>query len=147
MSCDHVGKVLEWGFGSNMEWQPTLWGCTNCDIISADRVSHGIIENNINHDDCDNNPCFRCKAMNLQISTGDASSNKIMSDKKWNGELDAYRDARRQGIQPAATTMKAIEEAKKASDAMGKAYDANTMTNANLINKKSAKSLTEAGAI
>jgi hypothetical protein len=43
------------------------------------------------------------------------------------GELNAYRDARSQGIQPAGTSMKQIQEAHKASEVLNKPYDANTM--------------------
>ena len=66
--------------------------------------------------------CLR--ASNLQMSSGDAS--RPTSQKKWNSELTAYRNARKQGIQPAGTTMAQVEKAIKASDKAGKAYDANT---------------------
>jgi hypothetical protein len=62
-----------------------------------------------------------------------------MADKKWNGELQAYRDARAQGIQPGGTSMKHIQEAHKASETMGRAYDAGTMPKAHTINSKSAE--------
>lgn len=39
-------------------------------------------------------------------------------------ELSAYRDARKQGIQPRSTKMKDIQTAGKISDALGKAYKA-----------------------
>lgn len=91
--------------------------------------------------------CFGCKIIGLQINTGDASSQKVMSNKKWDGELDAYRAARAQGIQPEGTGMAAIKSAITASEAMGKAYNANDMTSAKFINKKSISTLTEAGAI
>lgn len=70
-----------------------------------------------------------------------------MSNKKWDGELNEYRKARAQGIQPAGTTMAAIQEAYRASEVMGKAYDADTMTKADTITKQSVSSLKEAGAI
>lgn len=91
--------------------------------------------------------CFGCKVIGLQISPGDASSQKVMSNKKWDGELDAYRVARAQGIQPEGTSMAAVQRAVTASEAMGKPYDANDMTSAKFINKKSLTTLTEAGAI
>jgi len=49
-----------------------------------------------------------------------------MSSKKWDGELNAYKKAREQGIQPAGTTMKKVQEAIDKSDKAGKAYNANT---------------------
>lgn len=91
--------------------------------------------------------CFGCKALGLQMNAGDASSQKQTSNKKWEGELEAYRSARAQGIQPAGTSMKKIQEARRASDAMGKAYDANTMPSTNLIQNKTVSKLSEVGAI
>ena len=63
--------------------------------------------------------CFGCKVLGLQLSPGDASSQKMVSNKKWDGELEAYRAARADGIQPAGTSMKKIQEARRASDVMG----------------------------
>lgn len=91
--------------------------------------------------------CFGCKVIGLQMNSGDASSQKQTSNKKWDSELNAYREARAQGIQPAGTTMKKIQEARRASDAMGAAYDANTMPNTNLIQNKTVTKLKEVGAI
>ena len=68
--------------------------------------------------------CFGCKALGLQMNTGDANSNLQVSSKKWDKELQAYRDARAQGIQPAGTSMKKIQEAVKISNETGKAYGA-----------------------
>ena len=42
----------------------------------------------------------------------------------WDSELDAYKDARRQGVQPAGTRMPQIKEAMQLSDAVGRAFDA-----------------------
>jgi hypothetical protein len=91
--------------------------------------------------------CFGCKVIGLQMNSGDASSQKQTSNKKWEGELNAYREARAEGIQPAGTTMKKIQEARRASDAMGSAYDANTMPNTNIIQNKTVTKLKEVGAI
>jgi hypothetical protein len=68
--------------------------------------------------------CFGCKVGTLSMNPGEANSNLSMSTKKWDKELQAYRDARAQGIQPAGTTMKKVEEAIKISDKTGKAYQA-----------------------
>lgn len=59
------------------------------------------------------------------ITTSGASPSKgldMTSRKAWDRELDAYRSARRQGIQPDGTTMPKIEAAIRASDAAGAAY-------------------------
>ena len=70
-----------------------------------------------------------------------------MPNKKWDGELNEYKNARRQGIQPAGTSMAAVQEAYRASEVLGKAYDADTMVNTKAIHKKSVESLKEAGSI
>jgi hypothetical protein len=70
--------------------------------------------------------CFGCKLGTLQLSPGDAASSKNMSQKKWDAELNAYAAARKEGIQPAGTTMRAVEDARNKSDKAGKAFDANT---------------------
>ena len=89
--------------------------------------------------------CFGCKVLGLQINTGDAKASRTtgMTNKEWDNELKAYRQARAEGIQPAGTSMKAINEARRASEVMGKAYDADTMINSQTINKKSVSTLKE----
>lgn len=88
--------------------------------------------------------CFGCKVSTLQMNQGDAG--RDIPDKKWNGELQAYRDARSQGIQPAGTNKAAVESALKASETMGRAYNAEKMPKAHTINKKSAEALKSIGA-
>jgi hypothetical protein len=68
-----------------------------------------------------------------------------MTNKKFNRELEAYKEARAQGIQPAGTSMGKIEEAVKASETLGRAYDAQKMPPAKHINKKSAEVMKELG--
>jgi hypothetical protein len=68
-----------------------------------------------------------------------------MSNRKWNSELDAYSNARAQGIQPAGTRMGQIIEAEKASETLGKAYDAGTMPAAKTIDKSTASVMKEVG--
>jgi len=89
--------------------------------------------------------CFGCKGLSLQMNTGDAT--RDISDKKWNSELQAYRDARAQGIQPAGTTMAHVQEAHRASEVLGKAYDADSMPKTKDINHKSAAVMKEIGQI
>ena len=146
MICPHISRVKEWGFNENHDFIASLWDCVLCGAESStpfreeEKVS-------IDHTHCDTEPCFGCKAKGLQLNTGDANSQKIMSNKKWDGELNEYRRARAQGIQPAGTNMTAIQEAYRASETMGKAYDADTMINTQAIQKESVNSLTDAGAI
>lgn len=89
--------------------------------------------------------CFGCKGLTLQMNSGDAK--RDISDKKWNSELKAYKDARAQGIQPAGTSMRHIQEAHKASEVLGKAYNADTMPKARDINQKSATLMKEIGQV
>jgi hypothetical protein len=44
--------------------------------------------------------------------------------KAWDAEIAAYKDARRQGVQPAGTTMKQTTEAMEISQRTGKAFQA-----------------------
>lgn len=87
--------------------------------------------------------CLR--ASNIQMNAGDAASGKAMSNAKWNGELDAYANARAQGIQPAGTRMGQIIEAEKASETLGRAYNAETMPAAKTIDKATSKTMKEVG--
>ena len=89
--------------------------------------------------------CFGCKIGTLELGTGDAA--RDIPDKKWNAELQAYRDARAQGIQPAGTSMKQIQEAHIASETIGKAYNSETMPKTKHINKKTTEVMKELGAL
>jgi hypothetical protein len=59
--------------------------------------------------------------------------------------MDAYKEARRQGIQPGGTTMKKIEAAHKASENLGKPYNGNSMISAEKITPKTATIMKELG--
>lgn len=61
--------------------------------------------------------CFGCKASTLQWVSLDARSKNQANDR----ELDAYRSARKQGIQPKSTKMHDIQTAVRVSDHLGKA--------------------------
>lgn len=63
--------------------------------------------------------CMRSK--NLQLNPNLADTGAV---KAWDGELHAYREARRQGIQPAGTKMHQIKQATELSQQMGTAFDA-----------------------
>jgi len=79
------------------------------------------------------------------MNAGDAT--RDVSEKKWNAELNAYRNARDQGIQPAGTSHHHIQEAYKASETLNKPYNADTMPKAKDINSKSVEALKHIGAI
>lgn len=48
----------------------------------------------------------------------------IAGAKAWDAELGAYKDARRQGVQPSGTRMKNITDAMEISQRTGKAFNA-----------------------
>lgn len=67
--------------------------------------------------------CQRSKGLRIGYCRAAAGYDKTRQD-RWDAELDAYRAARREGIQPNGTTWKQIEEAKRVSDETGTAYGA-----------------------
>jgi len=145
---EHISKVLEWGFTPERNFKATQWGCTLCDATSNKPFSYEEIS--IDHTQCGPD-CFGCKARNLQLNAGDARGDVNASgttQKKWNSELETYRSARAQGIQPNSTKRKDIEAAHDASEKLGTAYDGQTMVQAKKIDKPTAtvmKELKEAG--
>jgi hypothetical protein len=58
-------------------------------------------------------------------------------------ELSAYETARKNGIQPAATTQKAVNEAYRASELLGKPYDADTMPPTSAIHSQRAATVAQ----
>jgi hypothetical protein len=146
--CQHITRVTEWGFTEAHDFLATAYDCVLCGKKTSKPFPHEDQVANIDHTECDANPCFGCKARGLQLNTGDANSQKSVSNKKWNGELDAYRSARAQGIQPSGTSMAHIKAAVEASDVMGRPFDADTdATTAQSITKESVTSLKEVGVI
>jgi hypothetical protein len=147
MPHQHSVKILDWGLNANYDSVPIKYGCLNCDEVFTELPKYEEVPSA--HDSHAEyvDDCFGCKAKTLELSTGDAAGNKGMNKKKWNAELDAYADARAQGIQPAGTTMKAVAEAKEASDKLGVAYNAESMPAAPKINKQSATVMKETGTI
>jgi hypothetical protein len=91
--------------------------------------------------------CFGCKASTIDLNAGEASSRLTMSAKKWDNELALYRTARSQGIQPAGTSMKQIQEAHRASEVLNQPYNANVMPSTKDINSKSVEALKHVGVI
>jgi hypothetical protein len=79
------------------------------------------------------------------MNAGDADSRRTVPNKRFNAELDAYKAARAQGIQPNGTSMQKIQEAVQASEVMGRPYDGNKMPPAKSINEKSAAVMKELG--
>ena len=129
--CKHVNKSLKSEYyttedGKDVRSRTTLWGCVRCDATSPEPFPSWE-EEAIDHTKCGGpDVCFGCKIQTLQLSPGDAAGNKSMSSKKWNAELNLYKSARAQGIQPAGTSTKQVQKAIDDSNKVGKAYDANT---------------------
>jgi hypothetical protein len=142
---NHTNKILEWGFNEKHDWIAALYGCSFCDWTSAVPDETPVEQSpHLEHTEYVDG-CFGCKIGSIQIGSGDAGRAESMSAKKWDGELEAYRKARAQGIQPAGTTMKAIKEAERASDNLGSAFNAETMGAASAVTKSKAKLMKETG--
>lgn len=128
-----------------VEQKVVLWGCTECSETS-ETLWPDFGEYTVDKKPCsDNCECFGCKIKTLQLNTGDAS--RDIPDKKWNSELQAYRDARAQGISPSGTSRHQIEAAHEASEILGTAYNAETMPKAKDINSNTAAVMKEIGQI
>ena len=65
------------------------------------------------------------RSKNLRVAyCNSANGLDYTAQKKWDNDLDAYRAARAQGIQPAGTRRDQVDRAVQLSDKVGKAYDA-----------------------
>lgn len=144
---DHTNLAVKWGFDENHEWQPILYGCSICNIEPQAERFPDRPKQEIDHSNCADEPCFLCKAKGLQVNTGDAGRRGSMNKKQWDSELDFYKQARAQGIQPEGTSRAAVEKALDASEVIGKAYDGGTMPKANTINNKTVEVYKEVGAV
>lgn len=70
------------------------------------------------------------------------------ADKAFDKDMSSYEQARKDGIQPAATTAQAVQEAYRVSEMTGTAYDGGTMPPTALIpNKNVATAAQEAGQL
>jgi hypothetical protein len=120
----HTGKIIDWKLDENTNYVPNLYGCTECDEVFPESPSNGLVREEHTHTTYVEG-CFACKMPTLQLATGDANGNLVnngWSNKKWNNELDLYRKARAQGIQPEGTSTAQIQKALDVSDKTGHAY-------------------------
>lgn len=67
--------------------------------------------------------CLRNKGARVAYANS-AGGWDYSTQKRWDKNLEDYKAARAEGIQPAQTTTKAIEDARRASDATGTAFQA-----------------------
>ena len=126
--CDHVAKVLDWGVlveGTEAILRPSRWGCTQCDQTwdespseSLSVASGGISEHSIL---CE---CFGCKAKTLKVAYSGIGGGDYTTQKRWDRNLEAYRQARAEGIQPKGTSEAAVKAAVRHSDKTGTAFKA-----------------------
>lgn len=67
--------------------------------------------------------CMRNKGIRVAYCNS-AGGHDYSKQKQWDKDLDAYADARRQGIQPASTDRSSVDEAVKLSNDYGVAAQA-----------------------
>ena len=67
--------------------------------------------------------CLKAAAVRVAY-TNSTNGSDYTKQKAWDKELQDYRDARNQGIEPAGTDRRSIDEAVRMSDTIGKAHDA-----------------------
>ena len=61
--------------------------------------------------------CLRRKGLSVMGLESTNPSFTREASRKWDNELDAYAAARKEGLQPAGTSMKQVDDAKRAADA------------------------------
>jgi hypothetical protein len=136
----HISKILEWKYekvDGDVHSRVALFGCTKCDA-SSETVWPDMGVYAAAKDDCTENcNCFKCKVKTIQMNAGDAT--RDIPDKQWRHKLDNYKKARADGIQPSGTSEAHVDAAYKASELLGKAYQAETMPKAHKINKRIAE--------
>lgn len=62
------------------------------------------------------------RAANMRVAYCGIGGGDATAQKQWDSELELYRQARAQGIQPEGTTRNKVEAAIKASNKFGAAY-------------------------
>ena len=136
----HITKVVTWKYkkvkGDVMS-TVSLYGCTKCDETSKNIFPGAGAYATVAQDCQPDCWCFGCKIKTIQMNAGDAT--RDIPDKKWRAKLDNYKKARADGIQPSGTSHAHVEAAYKASETLGKAYQAESMPKAHTINKRIAE--------
>lgn len=66
--------------------------------------------------------CLQSKTLHVAYSNEGGRAGDYTTQKKWDAELDSYRAAVRQGMQPESTRTKDINAAVQWSDKHGRAY-------------------------
>lgn len=74
--------------------------------------------------DCESyGACLKGKSARVAYCNS-AGGMDYSSQKRWDRELSAYKDARAEGLQPSGTKLHQVENAKRISDATGTAFQA-----------------------
>lgn len=125
MECNHISKVLEWGVDDSIEanLKVTLWGCTMCELEATEPFNHA--DELLHEHEVYVEGCFACKVQTLQLSTGDANGSLVANgwtNKKWQKEINEYRNAKAQGIQPTGTSLSKVRAAVDQSNKTGVAF-------------------------
>lgn len=124
MDCNHTAKVVDWQLNEDANFIPKVYGCIHCDELFDYPPSNGNITQEHTHTSYVHD-CFACKVVTLQLSTGDANGGLVAggwTNRKWDNELNLYKEARSQGIQPDGTSTAKIRQAMDVSDKTGHAY-------------------------
>lgn len=123
MSCDHITKVLEWSVDTSLPTAPLvvkLWGCTECDETFTDIPEQVETPEPVEHKfDCE---CFGCRAKSIKVAYCGIGGGDATAQKKWDRNIDLYRTARKQGIQPTGTSQSKVMAAIKQSEKTGTAF-------------------------
>lgn len=62
------------------------------------------------------------RAANLRVAYCGIGGGDATAQRRWDSELAAYRQARKEGMQPDGTTSRHVEKARRLSDEAGAAY-------------------------
>lgn len=124
--CSHITKVAKWGVDTSKPTAPlvpVLWGCTLCDETFSEPP---IVEEEetvyVEHESsCE---CFACRVRSIKVAYCGIGGGDATAQKQWDKNIDLYRKARSQGIQPTGTSQSKVMAAIKQSEKTGVAFKA-----------------------
>ena len=67
--------------------------------------------------------CMKAKGLRIGYANS-AGGSDLTAQKRWDADLDLYKNARAQGVQPAGTAREQVQRALDISDTTGTAYQA-----------------------
>lgn len=76
--------------------------------------------------------CIRAKGLRVAYCNSAGSGGDATEQRRWDNELQSYRDAVRQGMEPESTRTKDIQKAVRWSENHGVAYSAETKRDVDL---------------